>query len=56
MAFGLIALMGLVAVYVHAWLLPKHGINGWTAEPYDKCLELVAPARDTTPTPYYFGR
>ena len=25
--------------------LPKHGINGWTAEPYDKYLELVRGRR-----------
>ena len=32
--------IGLVAV--HGWWLPKHGINGWTGEPREKYLELVA--------------
>lgn len=27
-AYGLISALGLVAVYVHAWWLPRHGING----------------------------
>jgi hypothetical protein len=30
---------------VHGWWLPKHGINGWTAEPRDKYLELVTRRR-----------
>ena len=41
-AFGLLALAALGAVYVHAWWLPKRGINGWTAEPYDRYLALIA--------------
>ena len=28
--------------------LPKHGINGWTAEPRDKYLELMRDAEPTT--------
>lgn len=40
-AFGLLALLAIFVVYIHAWWLPKHGINGWTAEPYDRYLALV---------------
>ena len=40
-AYAFLGLMGAVAAYVHAWWLPKHGINGLTAEPYDKYLELM---------------
>ena len=40
-AFGLLALPLVGAAVVHLWWLPKHGINGWTAEPYDKYLALV---------------
>lgn len=25
---------------IHGWWLPKHGINGWTAEPKEKYYEL----------------
>jgi hypothetical protein len=25
---------------IHAWWLPKHGVNGWTGEPKDKYYEL----------------
>lgn len=32
----------LGAVWVHLYWLPSHGINGWTAEPRDKYLELLA--------------
>ena len=32
-------LLGIVAV-IHAWWLPKHGINGFTGEPKDKSYAL----------------
>ncbi len=44
-AYGLIGAMGLAAAVVHLWWLPKNGINGWTAEPYDKYLELIRAKR-----------
>jgi fucose 4-O-acetylase-like acetyltransferase len=28
------------AAIIHLWWLPKHGINGWTAEPKEKYYEL----------------
>ena len=40
-AYGLLALILVAVLYIHAVWLPRHGINGWTAEPYDKYLELV---------------
>jgi hypothetical protein len=39
--WGLIALMTIGQIYVHGWYFPKHGVNGWTAEPYDRYLELT---------------
>jgi hypothetical protein len=39
--YGLLALPLVAAAWVHLVWLPKHGINGWTAEPRDKYLELV---------------
>jgi hypothetical protein len=30
------------AAYVHGWWLPRHGINGWTGEPRDQYLALMA--------------
>ena len=27
-------------VVIHAWWLPKQGVNGWTAEPRDRYYEL----------------
>ena len=39
--WGLIALMTIGQVYLHGVYFPKHGINGLTAEPYDKYLETI---------------
>jgi hypothetical protein len=40
-AYALLALPIAGAAWVHLHWLPKHGIDGWTAEPYDEYLELV---------------
>lgn len=40
--WGMIALMTIGQVYLHGWYFPKHGINGLTAEPHDKYLEVIA--------------
>lgn len=39
--WGMIALMTVGQVYLHGVYFPKHGINGLTAEPYDKYLETI---------------
>ena len=39
--YVLIGAIGLMVLVVHGWWLPKHGINGWTAEPRDKYYELI---------------
>lgn len=39
--YGVLTFMGVVAAVIHLWWLPKHGINGWTAEPYEKYLALI---------------
>ena len=39
-AYGLIGLFALFAIYVHAIALPKKGINGWTGEPKEKYYEF----------------
>ncbi len=46
------ALMGatLVAlVVVHGWWLPKHGVNGWTAEPRERYFALLGLGPDGRP-------
>lgn len=40
-AFSLLGLLALAAVYVHGIWLPKHGINGWTGEPREKYYDLL---------------
>ena len=40
-AYGVLAIPLVAAGWVHLYWLPRHGINGWTAEPRDKYLELV---------------
>lgn len=44
-AYGVLVPPLLGAVWVHLSWLPSHGINGWTAEPRDKYLELLARRR-----------
>ena len=39
--WGIITLMSIGQIYLHAWYFPKRGINGLTAEPYDKYLEVI---------------
>jgi hypothetical protein len=39
-AFSVLALSLLPVIYVHAILLPKKGINGWTAEPKSRYYEF----------------
>lgn len=39
--WGLITLMTVGQVYLHGWYFPQLGINGLTAEPYDKYLETI---------------
>jgi hypothetical protein len=34
--YVLLAAMSSAVLLIHAWWLPKHGINGWTAEPKEK--------------------
>jgi hypothetical protein len=31
-----------VSAYVHLRWLPRHGVNGWTGEPRDRYLALIA--------------
>jgi hypothetical protein len=38
--FALLGVTGVFAVIVHAWYLPKHGINGLTGEPREKYYAL----------------
>lgn len=39
--FYISLILALVPVFIiHAWWLPKHGVNGWTGEPRDKYYEL----------------
>ncbi len=40
-AFGVLAIPLLGAVVVHAWWLPKHGVNGWTGEPKERYYERI---------------
>lgn len=39
-AFTVLGLMVIPVLYVHATLLPKKGINGWTGEPKSKYYEF----------------
>ena len=39
-ALVFLGLLALAVVIVHAWWLPRHGINGWTGEPKEKYYAL----------------
>lgn len=39
--WGVITVMTIGQVYLHGVYFPNHGINGLTAEPYDKYLEKI---------------
>lgn len=39
--WGVITLMTFGQIYLHGWYFPKHGINGLTAEPYEKYLQVI---------------
>ena len=40
-AYGFLAIPLIAAAYIHLRWLPTRGVNGWTAEPYDRYLEIV---------------
>jgi hypothetical protein len=44
-AFAALGLAVAFGAYMHAWWLPKHGVDGWTAEPRDKYLQLMQRRR-----------
>jgi hypothetical protein len=46
-AYGALAVPLLAAGWIHLVWLPRNGVNGWTAEPRDRYLQLVgAKARE----------
>lgn len=45
----LIAAMGIAVLVVHGWWLPRHGVNGWTAEPRARYYELLGLDADGNP-------
>lgn len=50
---GFLAVVGLlllVVAVVHAWWLPRHGVNGWTAEPRDRDHALRGRKAGATPS------
>ena len=47
-AYAVLAVPLLGAAWVHLVWLPRHGINGWTAEPRDRYLALMAQRRSAS--------
>lgn len=45
-AFMVLGISLIPVVYIHAVLLPKKGINGWTGEPKSKYYEFRGWSRD----------
>lgn len=44
-AYTLLTIPLLGAAYIHLRWLPARGVNGWTGEPKERYLELVAKKR-----------
>ncbi|MBV9879332.1 MAG: hypothetical protein JO180_02500 [Gemmatirosa sp.] len=50
--YALLTLASIGVVVVHGWWLPKHGVNGWTAEPRERYYQLLGLTLDgRRPTP-----
>jgi hypothetical protein len=47
----LIAAIGVGVLVVHGWWLPRHGVNGWTAEPRARYYELLGLDSEGKPRP-----
>lgn len=45
-AFSILGLTLIPVIYIHAVLLPKKGINGWTGEPKSKYYEFRGWSKD----------
>jgi hypothetical protein len=39
--YALLGLIVLGVLIIHGWLLPRKGVNGWTAEPRHRYYELM---------------
>lgn len=48
--FGMLGLLLSAVLYIHLIWLPRHGINGWTAEPKAKYYELRGWTNDSSKT------
>ena len=44
--WALLGVSGVAVAVIHGWWLPKHGVNGWTAEPRDRYLALLGVGPD----------
>src|SRR5262245_49270101 len=49
-SYTIIGVFGLLALYIDAVWLPRHGVNGVTGEPKDKYYELIGVRRPTRGT------
>jgi hypothetical protein len=38
--FGLLGVVAVAVLVIHAWWLPRMGVNGWTAEPRERYYAL----------------
>ena len=47
--YALLAVSFVGVLVVHGWWLPKHGVNGWTAEPRARYYALLGLGPDGRP-------
>ena len=46
--WGFLLVMAIPPIVIHAWWLPRQGINGWTGEPREKYYALRGWKRPVT--------
>jgi hypothetical protein len=46
--WGVITIMTMGQIALHGWYFPQKGVNGLTAEPYDKYLATIAEMKGNT--------
>ena len=49
--WGIISVMTIGQIILHGWYFPRKGINGLTAEPYDKYLATIQKMKGKTKKP-----
>ena len=50
--YRVLGALSVAVVVIHAWWLPRNGVNGWTAEPRERYYELLGVRGAGRPDPH----